>query len=94
MHFKKCNFTVSGADVGSMKAFCLNLESECKARRVQLLTGKHSSHSLRLLWRHKLRKRNSVTVTSEAQKIDLEAVQQGRNNLVNTPCQPGQITGS
>ena len=52
MHFKKCSFTVSGADVGSVKAIYayLNLESECKARkRVQLLTGKHSSHSLKTL---------------------------------------------
>ena len=35
MHFKKCSFTVSGADVGSVKAIYayLNLESECKARK-------------------------------------------------------------
>ena len=35
MHFKKCSFTVSGEDVGSVKAIYayLNLESECKASK-------------------------------------------------------------
>jgi len=43
--------------------------------------------SLIVSQRRELRRRNSITVSSVAQKIDLKATQQDRHDLVSTPCQ-------
>lgn len=44
--------------------------------------------------RHRLRRRNLITVSSEAQKMDLKATQQDKNDLVSTPCQLDDIQDS